>query len=378
MGMAGAPVADAGDAGPRARPRWRVDWIYDAPTDLLVSLCWVPLFVAGHQLSAARGAHADSMLRWAVTSILLVSFAHQPLTLALVYGDRRQFAQRRQLFVWAPPITVAAVVVAVALHLWVIVPIAALWNTIHTLQQRYGLSRIYARRAGYGAAGLDRWVLYSWMGAAVLLVAANPATLGLVQRVSIGDLNASGVRLLSELRPIALVLFVPTALAAVGLAGAIFAQETRMVTGPHGVRPAPVPAPSGLSAGTNANPAKWLYQVSSLALIASLAVDPAAGFIAYVGAHAIEYAIVVYKTAESRYGRVRDNSTLLGRVAWCPAGRLLALAAVSGLALGLTMRVHGEVANAMLYTFGALHFLYDGFIWKLRKPSVAADFAISG
>ena len=69
---------------------------------------------------------------------------------------------------------------------------------------------------------------------------------------------------------------------------------------------------------------------------------------------------------------------MLGRVAWCPAGRLLALAAVSGLALGLTMRVHGDVANAMLYTFGALHFLYDGFIWKLRKPSVAADFAIAG
>ena len=307
--MVGAPVADAGDAGPRVKPRWRADWIYDAPTDLLISLCWVPLFIAGHQLSAARGAHADSMLRWAVTSILVVSFAHQPLTLALVYGDRHQFAQRRPLFVWAPPITVAAVVVAVVFHLWVIVPIAALWNTIHTLQQRYGLSRIYARRAGYGAAGLDRWVLYSWMGAAVLLVAANPATLGLVRRVSIGDLNASGVRLLSGLRPIALALFVPAALAAVGLAGAIVAQEAGMVAGPDRGRSGPTgptgpaPAPSGLNAGANANPAKWLYQVSSLALIASLAIDPAAGFIAYVGAHAIEYAVVVYKTAEFCYGR---------------------------------------------------------------------------
>ena len=30
----------------------------------------------------------------------------------------------------------------------------------------------------------------------------------------------------------------------------------------------------------------------------------------------------------------------------------------------------------VLYTVGVLHFLYDGFIWKLRKPAVAAGFAI--
>jgi hypothetical protein len=39
--------------------------------------------------------------------------------------------------------------------------------------------------------------------------------------------------------------------------------------------------------------------------------------------------------------------------------------------------VHGDAGNVVLFTVGALHFLYDGFIWKLRKPAVAADFAIA-
>ncbi len=336
--------------------RARAVWIYGAPVDLLIALCWVPLFLAGHQLAIASGPAADSRVRWAVAAVLLVSFLHQPLTFALVYGDSKQFQQRRRLFLWAPPVTVAVIAAAVVLHLWLIVPIAALWNTVHTLQQRYGLSRIYARRAGYGSARLDRAVLYAGMTAAVLAVAAQPRTLGLVRRVSLGGVNAAGVRLLTDARPVALLLLIPVAAAALALVAAIARQER--------------------AAGAAANPAKWIYQGSSLLLIASIAVDPIAGFIAYVGAHAIEYAAVVYRTTESRYGRQRDRSSLLGRVAWSAAGRVAVLGATAGGALALADRFQGDAGNVVLFSVGALHFLYDGFIWKLRKPSVAADFAI--
>jgi hypothetical protein len=30
----------------------------------------------------------------------------------------------------------------------------------------------------------------------------------------------------------------------------------------------------------------------------------------------------------------------------------------------------------VLYSVGILHFWYDSFIWKLRRPSVAANFGI--
>jgi len=295
-------------------------------------------------------------VRWAVAAVLVASFLHQPLTFALVYGDRRQFRARRPLFVWAPPITVVVIAVAVFGHLWVVVPVAALWNTIHTLQQRYGLSRIYARRSGGGSARLDRWVLYAAMAATLLAVAAAPRTLGLVERVSLGGVNAAGIRLLTDARPVAAFLLVPVGLAAVALVVAIVRQEA--------------------AAGPAANPAKWVYQASSLALIASIAVDPIAGFLAYVGAHAVEYAVVVFKTAESRYGHDRDRSSLLGHAARTALGRVAVMAGVAFGALALANRVHGEAGTVVLYTVGALHFLYDGFIWKLRKPAVAADFAI--
>ena len=132
------------------------------------------------------------------------------------------------------------------------------------------------------------------------------------------------------------------------------------------------------TAGGAANRAKWIYQGSSLLLIASIAVDPIAGFVAYVGAHAIEYAVVVYKTAESRYRTPQPSGgSLLGRVASSARGRVATMAAISFGALAVATRFHGDALNVVLFTVGALHFLYDGFIWKLRKPAVARDFAIS-
>lgn len=332
---------------------WKPDWIYGPATDAFIALCWVPLWLFGHQVAAGADDH---LLRWAVGAAFLISFLHQPLTLGLVYGDMRRFSQLRPLFVWAPPITIGAVVIGVVFHLWILVVVAAVWNTIHTLQQRYGICRIYARRSRYGSARLDRTVLYSWMAAAALVVAAKPNTLNLVRRVRFDNVNAGGVRMLTDTRPVALALFLPVGLVAVALALAVLRQEAGQ--------------------GSSANPAKWLYQGSSLLLIASIAVDPAAGFIAYVGSHAIEYFVVVYRTAESRYGPDTDRSSVLGRAASTMWRRTACFGAIVGIALLAHARLHGNVYDITLYSVGALHFLYDGFIWKLRQPLVASDFAI--
>jgi hypothetical protein len=355
--------------GRRATLARRTSWIFGCRADLVISLCWIPLWFVGHRLAAGHGPHDDALLRSAVATTLLVSFLHQPLTLGLVYGDAKQFGQRRRLFLWAPPLAVAVTVTAVVLHLWIVIPIAAVWNTVHTLQQRYGLSRIYGRKAGYGSARLDRWVLYAWMGAAVLAVAAKPGIPSLVRRVSLDGVNGDGIRLRTDARPWALTLLVPAVLLALGLAAAIVVQEVGQAA-----RGSVVEARHELASPVN--PAKWLYQASSLLLIASIAIDPAAGFIAYVGAHAIEYFVVVYKTTETRYGRTHDRSTVLGRAAFHPAGRVACFSVVIGAAVLTHARLGGSPYTVVLYTVGVLHFLYDGVIWKLRKPAVAADFAI--
>lgn len=336
----------------------RTVWIFGRRWDLFVALCWIPLFVVAHVLVNVPGASGAAFLRDGVALALLVSFLHQPLTFGLVYGDPAQFGLHRRLFVVAPLAALVVALVAAAEDLWIVVPIAALWNLQHTLQQRYGIQRIYAGRSGGGSARLDRALAYVPMVAALAAVAASPTTAALVTRSGLDPVNAGAVRMLTALRPAAVVLLVPALAATLAVVGAAVRQEA--------------------SAGSAANPAKWLYQTSALALVAAVAVDPAAGFVAYVCQHAIEYAVVVDRTARRRYTAVpeRPPPSVLDWFARRAPGRVAFFALIVLGALGVHSYVHGWPFNAVLYTVGALHFTYDAVIWKLRKPVVAKDFAI--
>ena len=130
--------------------------------------------------------------------MLLVSLLHQPLTLLLVYGDKRQFDLRRALFTWVPPVAIAALIVAVSLHWWFIIPIAGLWQIYHTEQQRYGMLRIYGRKAGYGSARLDRAVLYVPFLLALGAVALLPSTRDQLRRfgAKLGGPNVENINTL--------------------------------------------------------------------------------------------------------------------------------------------------------------------------------------
>jgi hypothetical protein len=349
------PVAGATTAPPRAASS-RFGWIYGARADLFIAFCWVPIFLAAHVLTGQHGN--DHLLGILFSGAFVLSLLHQPLTLALVYGDKSQFALRPKLFTWSPVVAVALIVVAVMLDLWIIVPIAAIWNTIHTLQQRYGLSRIYGRKAGFGSARLDRGVLFSWMVAALLIVGSTPRVLDQLARVMLDSTNANGVRDLASVRPYAIWLLIPALVVVAVFTTMVVRQERQHLP--------------------QANHAKWVYQGSSLLLIATIAWDPLAGFIAYVAAHAIEYFVVVYKTMQSRYGKTHDRASILGKMVNTTWGRVLFLLAFLGVIYevdqGLGTHLPNHAYLIIVYSLGILHFWYDSFIWKLRKPTVAKAF----
>lgn len=323
-----------------------------------MALCWIPIFVVAHQLSAS-GAN-DELLNRMFRGAFVLSLLHQPLTLALVYGDREQFALRRRLFTWSPPIAVGLIAGAVLLDLWIVVPVAAVWNVVHTLQQRYGLSRIYSRKAGYGSARLDRAVLYLGMVAAVLIAGSSTKTLAALGRIMLDDRNSAAITDLTAVRPFALWLVTPAVTAFAVVLWMLVRQERRHLT--------------------QANPAKWLYQASSIALIAAIAVDPLAGFVAYVAAHAIEYTVVVDKTVEKRYAAARPDMPLLGRVVRDQRARLgsfaLFVALIMWFESGVRDAIPGHAYLIVVYSVGILHFWYDSFIWKLRRPAVARDLGV--
>jgi hypothetical protein len=97
-----------------------------------------------------------------------------------------------------------------------------------------------------------------------------------------------------------------------------------------------------------------------------------------VGAHAIEYFGIVHGSLRRR--AFAGDASPISRVT-ANRGRRSGVYIVYFAAMGLLVSLTFEVWEGKLYTFivlffGALHILYDGFVWKLRTPAVAASLGI--
>jgi hypothetical protein len=78
--------------------------------------------------------------------------------------------------------------------------------------------------------------------------------------------------------------------------------------------------------------------------------------------------------------RKRSDTAPVATATRTPARRAAAYA-VYFVAIGLIVYFTKSRFDGRLYAFavlflGALHILYDGFVWKLRRPAVAASLGI--
>ncbi len=344
-----APSEVDGIDGVLARPRpaveWRAGWLRGPRHDVAMALLWVPFAVAAHAVSTD-----PDRLRTVVAFTLLFSFAHQPLTLWLVYGDA---AQRRSLassVVWAPVVLVLAVAVGTSVRPEVVALVAGVWNVAHTLRQRYGLSRLYGRLSGI-ESGADNRLLWSWLALAVIVAFARTDVGATARAVGIGRRNtmafdavASADTVIAALLPVAIaVAFVTT------------------VRWAHGE----------LRRSTHSSP-RLVYLASTAALLVVLAVDPVVGFVGYVGAHAAEYLLVVRWRVDRAAQRPLAGDRVGALARRVGSGGTLALYAVAVVALILGIRLldRSPVVASIVLTLGALHLFFDGFIW--RSPRLAA------
>ena len=124
------------------------------------------------------------------------------------------------------------------------------------------------------------------------------------------------------------------------------------------------------------SPAKHLYALGTLGLVVAVMVDPIAGVAGYVAAHAIEYFAVVHRSLRTR----RDDAPVA--VATSTPWRRLGVYVLYFAFIATIVVTFGSVLDGQLYAyailfFGALHILYDGFVWKLRRPNVAASLGIT-
>ena len=209
----------------------RASWLHGPAADAGLALCWVPFAVA---VVAVQGhGHALAAL---LSGVLLLSLSHQPVTLALVYGDSDRFRDHRLVYVLGPVVAVVAVAIGLHVSFVAVAVVAGLWNAEHTLMQRYGICRMYGRKAGDDHGPLEKAMLCSWLTLAMVAAAANPRTPRYLAQVNLGEVNRRGISLLTHLRPEATVLAVPVALAA-GVLTLRWARAER--------QPRQVPLPGG-------------------------------------------------------------------------------------------------------------------------------------
>ncbi len=347
MAVASAPVE------PRLRGS-SIGWIHRALTDIAVAGAWVPFAVGAMVVPAPA-------LRWYAFGVLVLSLAHQPVTLAVVYADGEQLAARRRLFTWAPVVLAAAVFVGLHISFMLVAVIGALWNTEHTLMQRYGLVRIYRRKVGDPGSGhLDLALLVSWLALVLAWAVADPRTPERIDSLGLGTANERSLELLVDARPYASALLVVTAVSAVIVTGRWWRRERR-----HGFA---------------ANPAVYLYLAATGALFALALAHPVAGLLAWIGSHAVEYFVVVIRSLAARHPPGARSRTWLARGVRGPlgVGGVVAGSALLGTAVVLIAQLHAGLLlyGMIFFCVGGLHIVYDGVIWKLRRPAVADSFAI--
>ncbi|HET6663645.1 MAG TPA: hypothetical protein VFG94_05285 [Acidimicrobiales bacterium] len=332
----------------------RTRWIHSPAVDLGLAFCWVPFAVVAHATAGDRQAIGTVLV-----ATFALSFAHQPLTIPIVYSDPAERAAHRRLYRWAPLVFVGVAVGGLAVSVAAVAVVAGLWNAEHTLMQRYGITRIYARKGGEaGVSGVgEKAMLVSWLVFAAVAAAAGAGTEAAVRRLPLGEVNREGLDLLTDLRPGAgLVLPV------VVLAGAALTIRWGLAE----VRRWRAGAPNG---------PKLAYLAATAALIGLMVLDPVVGFIGYVGAHAVEYFVIVHRSLGSRWavpgsgGPVGDLVRRRGGRRLFLAGYLLGVAALIG---GLRWYGSERLYLAVVLVLGGMHVLYDGLIWKLRRPTVAA------
>jgi hypothetical protein len=311
--------------------------------DIALALCWIPFAAAGWLFRDDPNGTA-----WLVSATLLISFAHQPLTLALVYGDKRNFDLRRRTFTWSPVLFAGAVLATQHVSLTALAVVAGLWNAEHTLMQRYGIMRIHGRKAGQQDARLEKALLFSWLAVAFVWIAADGRTPGHIAQTGLRGKNRRGLEILTDLQPIARILLPLVAIVAVVLTVRWLRDEARRGGSPSG--------------------SKRFYTASTAALFLTILVNPVAGFLGYVGAHAIEYFIIVHRSVGPKYASAEVDGRAPVGYAIRRLGRTGFFAAYIGIVFGAlsVLDRYGSPTSytVVILTLGGMHVFYDGFIWK--------------
>ncbi len=349
----------------------------------LLGFCWLPFYVwlvwgLGLDGSWAGvtpdGTGNRAALALASAVALGITYVHRHYTFILVYGDAGTFRQRARDFIVAPAVVIACLIavrgiwgtdvvhpdvfgIELRFRPWmVILTLTGLWNVWHTLMQRYGISRIYAGKYGNGLQDRSHgkrelalmWALVALVGALALMFRASTFA---------GVRNARKVY--STFEPLIHGVAGWTVLALVS--GIVLGLAVRFFRHEFAARR---PARDRLP--------RLLFLGSTVCLLAVFVIHgPIVGYLCFGVAHALEYVAFVHHFGQKKFARATESGIVAGLL----RRPLVFAPLVIGLLVTayLLLRDYRRTDVFLVYYTGTslLHFLYDGWIWKVRKPEVA-------
>lgn len=353
-------------------------WIRNPVWDTaLLALPWAPFylwFVYGLRLGEGGGEVLVFGERtWALTLatfvVLAITYVHRHYTFVLVYGDPQTFSANARAYLVAPLVLFGALWLArsdvtlvtlgrLRVSAWQIALVTSgTWNVWHTVQQRYGIFRVYAGKAGGGLesrAHARRDQLLTWSlvvaVALVLLVFRRSTFLG----------HESAQQALAVALPIVTspMFMLLAAVLSIGVLTVVIGWVRAEIAAPLTLRQR-VP--------------RLTFLASTLALFAVFVVHgPIVGYLTFGTAHALEYLAFVHHFGERKFAARPDARSVAAMLLRRPI--VVAPLLAGGLLLlyvGLQPVADTEVYWVYYLGTSMLHFLYDGWIWKVRKPEVA-------
>lgn len=295
----------------------------------------------------------DAWIYPIVFAVLMVNDLHRHYTFVLVYGEPEEFEKRRTLYIWLP---IVAALVAFAFvyskSFPVLLTISVLWTMYHSVGQKYGITRIYARKAGYGEAWIEKGLIFSWFFYVVFAIAEEEAA-------TLTQFDAGRVVLaaLGHTLQYMTALSYPILAVALGFTLLFVRQE---YANRHRM-----------------SVAKVLYVASILMLFAVFFRSLVIGYVVFGFSHALEYIALVNIFIKTKYAKRPEAQSLLARASrrlWL-SSTLFGIGVVGVCAVAQLQ--YAEALGIYIVGSGFLHFIYDGWIWKVRRPEVGAPLGIS-
>ncbi len=251
--------------------------------------------------------------------------------------------------------------------------IAAVWGIWHVFMQKYGILRLYNAKSGRERkvpGWVDRLLIWSWLP--LYLAYLGPRYQGfLFQKFRRGKEILTPI--VEAIEVVQEFLLVPS-IALVIVALALFLVHERRA---NGLRNAP---------------RLWMGAGLTLLGASFLLVHPFKAYIAYTFSHAVEYMVFVWAFQRRRYSEPLAHKPAITRFLRYPLFIYVGTVIICSVALlyfkysGTGRYLFREMQRPEIFDIGTyewlrywvvyqsfMHFYYDGFLWKMRLPSVRAS-----